>query len=48
VDAEFGWSLRYNRSFLGLDTLAAGGRYRRDDNWSARVGARWAPREVLP
>lgn len=44
LDAELGWSLRYNRSFLGLDTLSAGQPYRRDGNWSVRLGARWTPR----
>jgi hypothetical protein len=49
VDAEVGWSLRYNRAFLGLDTLGADRRYRRDDNWSVRIGVRWTPyQRVLP
>lgn len=39
--AELGWSRRYNRSFLGLDDLDGSRRYRRTDNWSARLGVRW-------
>ncbi|MGH7465563.1 MAG: hypothetical protein ACREK1_10340, partial [Longimicrobiales bacterium] len=46
VDAEIGWSLRYNRAFLGLDNLNAGEAYRRDDNWAMRIGARWTPSSV--
>jgi hypothetical protein len=44
IDAEAGWSRRYNRGFLGLDTLQTAEPYRRDDNLSLRVGARWTPR----
>jgi hypothetical protein len=47
VDAELGWSLRYNRSFLGLDNLEDTRRYRRTDNWSVRLGARWIPRLIF-
>jgi hypothetical protein len=43
LDAEAGWSLRYNRTFLGLDTLPPGGAFRKDVNWSLRLGARWTP-----
>jgi hypothetical protein len=43
VDAELGWSMRYNRSFLGLATIEPGEPYRRDDNLSIRLGVRWTP-----
>jgi hypothetical protein len=43
VDTELGWSLRYNRDFLGLDSIAPGAPYRRDDNLSLRLGVRWIP-----
>lgn len=42
--AELGWSLRYNRSFLGLDTNTPESALRRDHNWSLRLGGRWTPR----
>ncbi|HSJ32639.1 MAG TPA: capsule assembly Wzi family protein [Longimicrobiales bacterium] len=44
VDAMAGWSLRYNRDLLGLSEIrqAGGGVYRRDRNWSLRLGVRWA------
>ena len=47
-DAEVGWSMRYNRSFLGLDTIQPGDEYRRDDNWSLRTRVRWTPRGSSP
>lgn len=44
VDAAAGWSLRYNRDLLGLTEISqsGGGVYRRDRNWSLRLGVRWA------
>jgi hypothetical protein len=48
VDAELGWSMRYNRSFLGLDTIQPGDEYRRDDNWSLRTRVRWTPQGSAP
>ena len=44
IDALIGWSLRYNRDLLGLTEIrqAGGGVYRRDRNWSLRLGVRWA------
>jgi hypothetical protein len=48
VDAELGWSLRYNRGFLGLDSQVSTRRFRREDNWSLRVGSRWTPRSFRP
>jgi hypothetical protein len=47
VDAELGWSRRYNRGFLGLDNLADVRRYSRTNNWSVRLGARWTPHLVV-
>ncbi|HUF51508.1 MAG TPA: capsule assembly Wzi family protein [Longimicrobiales bacterium] len=43
LDTELGWSMRDNRSFLGLDTIDPGDPYRRDHNLSARLGVRWTP-----
>jgi hypothetical protein len=43
IDAELGWSMRYNRDFLGLDSIEYGDAYRRDDNWSLRTRLRWTP-----
>jgi hypothetical protein len=43
IDAELGWSRRYNRGFIGLDTLEVGEPYRRDGNLGIRLGARWTP-----
>ncbi|MBR9991059.1 MAG: hypothetical protein KFH98_14955 [Gemmatimonadetes bacterium] len=43
LDTELGWSMRYNRDFLGLDTIEPGEPYRRDDNLSVRLGLRWTP-----
>jgi hypothetical protein len=43
IDAELGWSLRYNRTFLGLNSLDTARPYRREDNVSLRVAARWKP-----
>lgn len=43
LEAAAGWSLRFNRAFLGLDTLAGGKPYRRDTNWNMTLGARWTP-----
>jgi hypothetical protein len=48
LDAELGWSRRFNRSFLGLDDAEETRTYRRTDNWSGRLGLRWMPRLVLP
>ncbi|HEX6308920.1 MAG TPA: hypothetical protein VFZ69_12070 [Longimicrobiales bacterium] len=45
LDAELGWSRRYNRGFVGLDTLSAGAPYPHEHNWSLRLGARWTPGE---
>jgi hypothetical protein len=45
IDAEIGWSRRYNRHFLGLDTASVtGAPYRTENNWSLRLGTRWHPR----
>jgi hypothetical protein len=43
VDATLGWSIRYNRDFLGLDEIVEGteDRFRRDDNLSLRLQVRW-------
>ena len=43
VDAELGWSVRYNRDLLGLAEIEPGEAYRRDDNVSLRLGLRWVP-----
>lgn len=43
LNAELGWSTRHNRDFLGLADIEGGEAYRRDDNFSLRIGARWAP-----
>ncbi|HEX2167448.1 MAG TPA: capsule assembly Wzi family protein, partial [Longimicrobiales bacterium] len=43
VDAEVGWSLRYNMNFLGLSSIEPGEPYRRDHNLSLRLGLRWTP-----
>jgi hypothetical protein len=48
VDAELGWSMRYNRSLLGLDTIGPGEPYRRDDNLSLRLGFRWTAAQGWP
>jgi hypothetical protein len=47
LDATAGWSLRYNRNLLGLSEIrqTGSGEYRRDHNWSLRLGARWTPQE---
>lgn len=42
VDAEVGWSVRYNRDLLGLADIEPGEAYRRDDNVSLRLGVRWS------
>lgn len=43
IDGTIGWSRRYNRNFLGLTEIRESGadEYRRDHNWSLRLGARW-------
>lgn len=43
LEGELGRSLRYNRAFLGLETLEPGQPYRREINWALRLGARWLP-----
>ena len=48
LDAELGWSLRYNREFLGLDEMEPGDPYRRDHNLGLRLGIRWTPQGGTP
>lgn len=48
VDAELGWSMRYNRGLLGLDSIEPGEPYRRDDNLSLRLGLRWTAGQGWP
>lgn len=47
IDAEVGYSFRYNRALLGLHHgNSPDFPYRRDSNIGVRVGARWVPPQV--